>query len=208
MKEIYYTIDCGHGGMSDAGYVTPGKRFKGFCEGVNTRLIGRDLEMLLPIYIDNGTDDYRYIRGEVINAGCNIDIALKSRTKYVNFLHREYDVRHISIHHNASRNTDAQGCRVLYQGGWSDRGGQRKELAERACAAFARHLKMNCKIVDWSKRPSILHVLSKPKCPSIIAEIGFMTNDKDRQYIDSCLGRLDIFNAFEEIFLGTEVYNR
>lgn len=147
-------LDPGHGG-SDPGAVA-GKVLE---KDLNLQVSKILKEMLeekgLKVYMTRSEDVY---------------VGLYTRADIANNLKADLFV---SIHHNAATNTSAAGLMTLYYPTTNDQKMNGQKLAE----IIQKNLVKTLKTKDWGiiARPNLV-VTRETKMPSVIAELGFMTN--------------------------------
>jgi len=180
MSENFYIIGTGHGRP------TPGKR----CpkdENGNVLMREYDIVRQIALKLASGLDLYN-IDFELMNASCDVDISLKSRVQYVDYLHAKYkNVVYIPLHINAKGMgrrwfNDVGGVRIHHYG---------KATAGMA-QCFAESFHVNTQFDDAYElrhgyfRSVIsrhLYELRKPKCKVILPEMGFQTCRSDVDYL-------------------------
>ncbi|MDI9482328.1 MAG: N-acetylmuramoyl-L-alanine amidase [Bacillota bacterium] len=103
------------------------------------------------------------------------DVGLYTRAEIANKLNADL---FISIHHNASPNTSAQGIMTLYYPTANDKVFNGKKLAQ----IVQKHLVNSLKTRDWGiiPRPNLV-VIRQTRMPAVIAELGYMTNKSELQ---------------------------
>jgi N-acetylmuramoyl-L-alanine amidase len=143
------------------------------------------------------------IRYKMMNADSDVDILLKTRVQYVDFLHADaQDVVYVPLHINAKGrgrkwHNDARGVRVLHYGEST------AEMARVMAEAFTAKTQFDDAYEKRNGffrsvvRPS-LYELRKPKCKVIYPEMGFMTSEYDAYYLLSEEGQDDCAEALVE----------
>lgn len=147
-------LDPGHGG-SDPGAVSGKVNEKDLNLQVSKILKGLLTEAGMTVYMTRSEDKY---------------VGLYTRADIANNLRADLFV---SVHHNASPNTGAQGLMTLYYPSSKERKMNGQKLAE----LVQKNLVDTLKTRDWGivARPNLV-VTRETKMPAIIAELGFMTN--------------------------------
>ena len=170
-----FLLDPGHGGLSFGHYLTPGKRSPevppGIYEGAYNRLICSLIEDELEKYPRENIDVLTLAPGPV-------NIPLKARWRYINHMWRIFDreLALISIH-----------CNAMGWGKWRVANGFVVFKPKTRCTD--RHDRLAQIIHDHYDRlvpfrsrgikQANFTMLSRPICPSILLELGFMTNYDD-----------------------------
>jgi len=103
------------------------------------------------------------------------DVGLYERAEIANKLNADLFV---SVHHNASPNTSAQGVMTLYYPSTDDSVFSGRKFAQ----IVQKHLVNTLKTRDWGiiPRPELV-VLRQTRMPAVIAELGYMTNKAELQ---------------------------
>jgi N-acetylmuramoyl-L-alanine amidase len=103
------------------------------------------------------------------------DVGLYTRADIANKLNADLFV---SIHHNASPNTSAQGVMTLYYPAANNSVFNGKKFAQ----IVQKHLVDTLKTRDWGiiPRPNLV-VLRQTSMPAVLAELGYMTNKAELQ---------------------------
>lgn len=83
----------------------------------------------------------------------------------------------ISLHTNSSSDKENNGVEIFVQNTYSS-----KKIAERLSSLFG-----NVEIKEQN-----LRILKESKAPSIVLEMGYLSNDKDREYLTSTEGQQEI----------------
>ncbi len=98
----------------------------------------------------------------------------------------------ISLHVNSSKNLNQNGVNayVSKQNGFYEKS---KENAENLVAKIS-----NEKLAKGEVKDANYYVLKNSKCPALLVEIGYLTNDNDRNYLVSENGQNEIANKIAE----------
>lgn len=165
----YIVIDPGHGGNDF------GSNFNGHSEKDITLAIAKEIKTLV-----DSQDKYEV----VLTRDSDTDSQLKERTDLINKLHPEMA---ISLHVNSSPQKESAkyGQEIFVQNSDSS-----KILAERISQKF-----IDSKVIGERD----LHILRESKSPTVLVELGFINNSKDRAYITSKGGQKEIAQKFVEI---------
>lgn len=165
----YIVIDPGHGGNDF------GSNFNGHSEKDITLAIAKEIKTLV-----DSQDKYEV----VLTRDSDTDSQLKERTDLINKLHPEMA---ISLHVNSSPQKESAkyGQEIFVQNSDSS-----KILAERISQKF-----IDSKVIGERD----LHILRESKSPTVLIELGFINNSKDRAYITSKEGQKEIAQKFVEI---------
>jgi N-acetylmuramoyl-L-alanine amidase len=148
-------LDPGHGG-SDPGAVAGKVQEKDLNLQVAKILKGMLDEAGLTVYMTRSEDKY---------------VGLYTRADIANHLGADLFV---SIHHNASPNTSAQGLMTLY---YPTSSSKQKMNGQKLAEIIQKNLLKELKTRDWGiiPRPNLV-VTRETKMPAVIAELGFITN--------------------------------
>ena len=179
--EKHILIDAGHGGLVNGTYVTPGKRspiwndLPQLFEGVHNRDIAARLKVKLTAANITFTD--------VVNS--NNDISLKARVAKANSIYtKDKSAIYISIHADAAGNGNedypATGISVYTSPGQT----KSDVLAIRVFSELDKLIgnvtKKRTDLTDGdSDKEAHFYVLTATTCPAILCELGFMTNRKE-----------------------------
>lgn len=120
----------------------------------------------------------------VLTRDSDKDSQLRERTDLINKLNPEMV---ISLHVNSSpeKESTKQGQEIFVQNSDPSR-----ILAERISQKFT-----SSKVMQDRN----LHILRESKSPTVLVELGFMNNSKDRAYMTSKEGQKEIVQKFVEI---------
>lgn len=160
-------LDAGHGGDDD------GAKFEDFKEKNYTLAIAKRIMELnrnenVEIILLRDSDEF---------------IDLNKRVDRINELNPDLV---ISLHVNNSSNTSLNGMEVYY----SDLNEQHevsKEYAEKLHSSFK-----NGPFEQRGVKNFRLKVVRESKCPAVLLEMGFISNDKDRLYLSNDSSQKDI----------------
>jgi len=169
INKKYIVIDPGHGG-NDAGV-----NLNGYSEKEITLAIAKEIKTIV-----DSQDKYEV----VLTRDSDKDSQLKERTELINKLTPEMV---ISLHVNGSpqKESTQQGQEIYFQNSDSS-----KILAERISQKFA-----SSKVIGERN----LHILRESKSPTVLVELGFINNSKDRAYMTSKEGQKEIVQKFVEV---------
>lgn len=169
INKKYIVIDPGHGGNDF------GSNSNGHSEKDITLSIAKEIKTIV-----DSQDKYEV----VLTRDSDKDSQLRERTDLINKLHPEMV---ISLHVNSSpeKESTKQGQEIFIQNSDPSR-----ILAERISQKFN-----SSKVMEDRN----LHILRESKSPTVLVELGFMNNSKDRAYMTSTEGQRDIVQKFVEI---------
>lgn len=169
VNKKYIVIDPGHGGNDF------GANFSGHSEKDITLAIAKEIKSIV-----NSQDKYEV----VLTRDSDTDSQLRERTELINTLHPEMV---ISLHVNSSpqKESEKYGQEIFTQNSDSS-----KILAERVSQKFT-----DSKVMGELD----LHILRESKSPTVLVELGFINNSKDRAYITSKEGQREIVQKFVEV---------
>ena len=193
-------IDSGHGGIVNGTYVTPGKRSPKWTdipqlfEGVQNREIAAILKTKLTAAGIPFTD--------VVNS--QNDISLAARVSKANSIFaKDKSAIYVSIHADAAGDgkTDypATGISVFTSPGQT----KSDQLASCVFGALDRIIgNVTKKRTDNSDgdpdKEAHFYVLTKTNCPAILCELGFMTNRKECELMQTAKWKEDCAQALFE----------
>jgi len=166
----YIVIDAGHGGND------MGATYDGIYEKEIVLNIAKQIQE-----INKSQDKYEVI----LTRNSDEYPTLSDRTNKINELNPEMV---ISLHLNSSpqKETSQNGYEIYVQKS-SDNS---RKLAEKIIQNFG-----TCPIVERD-----LHILRESKAPTILMELGFINNRKDREYLTSEKGQQEIAQKFVKTF--------
>ena len=185
-NDITWLLDPGHGGMSiDHNgeynlYLTKGKRSPTVPPGIYEGEFNHNIsERVYVIGKKRGLKIQRLAVGPV-------DIPLKSRIKHANEMHKVLgNCFYLSIHANASPKkawSDAHGP-VFFHHPNSKQGAVFASILNHAIWSNVYEYTRGLKTSRWMK------VLRSTKMPACLAELGFMTNKLEAQFMSTDIGR-------------------
>lgn len=180
MSNYLYIFDPGHGGLIDGKYQTAGKRSPKFpdgrvlFEGVNNR---DNVKRLMEKFKANGLDCI-----DIVDS--NSDISLGERVRKANSLAKDRKCIYISIHSDAAGDGvkwhPASGISV-----WTSKGQTKSDIfasivIDQLQENFLQSIKWRTNMTDgdedWEEN---FYVLRETRCPAILCELGFHTNEQE-----------------------------
>ncbi|MFH7003353.1 N-acetylmuramoyl-L-alanine amidase family protein [Flavobacterium bizetiae] len=161
-------IDAGHGGYD------VGKDIYGFEEKQITETVAKQIKEL---------NDDANIEIVLIRDG-DISMELKERVSIINNLKPNLV---ISIHVNSNSNTMANGVQAYVPSNETFKD-KSKEMAE----IIVDKLVATGNLAKRNTTEAPFYLLKNANCPIMTLEIGFLTNEKDRNYITSAKGQNEI----------------
>jgi N-acetylmuramoyl-L-alanine amidase len=172
-KVINVVIDSGHGGHD----------FGATIDDLNEKnLINEITEKIKKLHSDSEVV-FHYTR-----TGDHF-MDLKDRASFINSIKPDLA---ISLHVNQNKNTEANGFEVFVTDK-NDQYEKSKALAEKLTTKFS---KTPLKIRGVKNGPFM--VLRNSECPSMVVELGFISNENDRKYITSEQGQTEIAQTILE----------
>jgi N-acetylmuramoyl-L-alanine amidase len=172
-KVINVVIDSGHGGHD----------FGATIDELNEKnLINEITEKIKKLHSDSEVVFYYTRIGDQY-------MDLKDRSNFINNIKPDLA---ISLHVNQNKNTDANGFEVFVTDK-NDQYEKSKALAEKLTTKFS---KTPLKIRGVKNGPFM--VLRNSECPSMVVELGFISNENDRKYITSEQGQTEIAQTILE----------
>ncbi len=179
-SKYLYIFDPGHGGLVNGKYQTAGKRSPKFpdgrvlFEGVNNR---DNVERIMSKFRANGLDCV-----DIVNS--DLDISLGERVRKANSLAKDRKCIYISIHSDAAgdgvRWHSASGISV-----WTSKGETKSDIfasivIDELQSKFLQSIKWRTNMTDgdedWEEN---FYVLRETRCPAILCELGFHTNEAE-----------------------------
>lgn len=160
-------IDVGHGGK-DAGKTTHGIHEKEVVLRIATKIKELNKDANIAIILTRDSDTF---------------VTLKERTAFINSLAPEFV---ISLHTNSYHKETVKGNRIYI----SDNNSQKEKSV-----ALALKIKDAFKEEDRVIKKANFHLLKNVTYPIVMAEIGFLSNEKDRQQLTSEEGVSEIAQA-------------
>jgi N-acetylmuramoyl-L-alanine amidase len=197
---IHVLIDSGHGGMINNVYQTAGKRSPKWTdlpqlfEGVQNREIAALLKTKLTAAGIGFTDV----------VGSNADISLKARVAKANSIYAKNKTAvYISIHADAAGNGNedhpATGISVFTSPGQTKSDILAEEVYQVLDYKFGNSTKKRTDITDGdSDKEANFYVLTATACPSILCELGFMTNRKECELMQTTKWKEDCAQSIFE----------
>jgi len=180
VSNYLYIFDPGHGGLIDGKYQTAGKRSPKFpdgrvlFEGVNNR---DNVKRLMEKFKANGLDCI-----DIVDS--NSDISLGERVRKANSLAKDRKCIYISIHSDAAGDGvkwhPASGISV-----WTSKGQTKSDIfasivIDQLQENFLQSIKWRTNMTDgdedWEEN---FYVLRETRCPAILCELGFHTNEQE-----------------------------
>ncbi|NMH28141.1 N-acetylmuramoyl-L-alanine amidase family protein [Flavobacterium silvaticum] len=158
-EHLKVVIDAGHGGI-DFGAQHDGLLEKDIVAGISSKILELSKGREIDIYLTRENDDY---------------VKLDDRTQKINGIKPDVVV---SLHINASENSQKSGTE-FYIAKESNYKKQSQELAERLGYRFGTILNRAVPKIDEAP----FHVLKKSEAPSMIIELGYVTNEADRKFL-------------------------
>ena len=202
---MHVLLDAGHGGMVNGNYVTPGKRspkwndLPQLFEGVQNRAIVALLKVKLTAANIKFTD--------VVSS--DNDISLKARVSKANSIYaKDKTAIYVSIHADAAgkglEDFPATGISVFTSPGQT----KSDTLAIRVFSALDKKLgnttKKRTDLTDGdTDQEAHFCVLTDTTCPAILCELGFMTNRKECELMQTSKWKED---CAQSIFEGIVKY--
>jgi N-acetylmuramoyl-L-alanine amidase len=204
MKIVHVLLDAGHGGMINKVYQTAGKRSPKWTdlpqlfEGVQNREIAALLKSKLTAANIRFTD--------VVDS--QNDISLKARVAKANSIYaKDKSAIYISIHADAAGNGNedypATGISVFTSPGQTKSDMLAQETFKALDVKLGNSTKKRTDSTDGdSDKEADFYVLTATTCPSILCELGFMTNRKECELMQTAKWKEDCAQAIFEGILN------
>lgn len=167
-KEINVVIDAGHGG-ADKGTYDESVSEKFLTESISKKIQELNNDSEIKIHFTRIGDG---------------DLSLKDRADLINSIKPDLV---ISLHINKNDNPKASGYEFFV----SDKSlvyEQSKEMAEKLSTAFSKVSPMNNRGVKTAP----YFILKKSECPAILVQMGFLSNEFDKNYVTHESGQMEI----------------
>ncbi len=161
-------IDAGHGG-TDFGASIDGFTEKKLAEIISNKIQNMNEKGDVKIHFTRTNDSF---------------IDLNERAKIVNSVQPDLA---ISLHFNANKNIEANGFEI-YISDKSSTSEKSKEIANQLAAAISKATPLNNRGVKFAP----LTILKKSECPTLVLELGFLSNEKDRNFVNSEKGQTEL----------------
>jgi len=199
MSKYLWLLDPGHGGILEGKYQTSGKRSpiwkdgSQYFEGDGNRDI---VDRILKMCKDAGIDAM-----DIVSS--NKDISLSERVARANALNSIQKCIYVSIHSDGFTKESANGYSVYTSKGQTQSDDIASVFIDNMQRAFPDHkLRKDTRDGDEDKEANF-YVLKYTKCPAILIENFFMTNEKECLLLMSEEGKYKIalthFNSIKEI---------
>jgi N-acetylmuramoyl-L-alanine amidase len=204
MKIVHVLLDAGHGGMINKVYQTAGKRSPKWTdlpqlfEGVQNREIVALIKSKLTAANIRFTD--------VVDS--QNDISLKARVAKANSIYaKDKSAIYISIHADAAGNGNedypATGISVFTSPGQTKSDMLAQETFKALDVKLGNSTKKRTDSTDGdSDKEADFYVLTATTCPSILCELGFMTNRKECELMQTAKWKEDCAQAIFEGILN------
>lgn len=160
-------IDVSHGGK-DAG--TSFEKFKEKDISLNIAKMIKELNKNpeIEVILTRDTDEF---------------LSLAKRAEYINKLKPDYV---ISLHVNTSKDEDKNGMEIFVS--------DQSKLLEKS-EEFARDLSKSFEAHEVEVKKANFHLLANVDYPINLFEVGYLSNPKDREFITSEAGQIEIAKA-------------
>ena len=167
-KNKTIVIDAGHGGTDF------GASIDGITEKALTKIISSNIQNMndnpdLKIQFTRTNDSF---------------IDVNERARIVNSYQPDLA---ISLHFNFNKNIEANGFEI-YVSDNSPTSEKSKELANQLAIAISKATPLNNRGV----KAAPFMILKKSECPTLVLEMGFLSNEKDKNYINSEKGQTEL----------------
>lgn len=159
-KQINVVIDAGHGG-EDFGIIQEGITEKQIVENVISKIHTFNKNKNIVIHYTRSTDKF---------------IPLQDRTDFINTIKPDLV---LSLHVNASPNSSTSGME-FYVSKESNSYEKSNLIAENFQTSF---LNSNYKVAEIKN--ANFYILKKSEVPAVIMELGYLTNEKDKKFLEN-----------------------
>ncbi|RTY87251.1 N-acetylmuramoyl-L-alanine amidase [Flavobacterium sp. GT3R68] len=158
VKQINIVIDAGHGG-SDMGAKTHLFTEKQIVEQITHKIYAMNTNKNVVIHLTRSSD---------------IFVPLEERTKTINALKPDLV---LSLHVNSSKNKSKSGME-MYVAKETPSAPASHTLATQLCNKFS-----NTNLKTSEIKTANYHILKKSQVPTILIDLGYLSNENDRKYL-------------------------
>jgi N-acetylmuramoyl-L-alanine amidase/beta-lactamase regulating signal transducer with metallopeptidase domain len=169
-KKITIVIDAGHGGKD------PGAKIDEELESKIVESIAKKIKAL------NGSEDLKII----LLREDDSFVSLSDRVNKINQINPDML---ISLHLNASKNPNEKGVNAYV----SSQNGFYEKSLEKANKLIENISNNN--LTKGGVKDANLYIIKNSKCPAIMLEVGYLSNENDKAYITSENGKNEIANG-------------
>ena len=177
-REINIVIDAGHGGH-DHGAAIDDVTEKYLAEVISNKIQLLNKDAAIKIHFTHEDDTF---------------MGLTERANFINEIKPDLA---ISLHLNNNKNRSSNGFEV-YVSNTSVSGLKSRELADKFAISFSD----KTKLTNRGVKTAPFMVLKKSEYPTMLFELGFMSNENDRNYLTSETGQNEVASTILE-FLST-----
>ncbi len=177
-KSKTIVIDAGHGGV-DFGAAKEGLTEKALTEIISNKIQNRNENEDVKIHFTRTNDSF---------------LDLSERVRIVNSYQPDLA---ISLHFNFNKNIEANGFEI-YVSDSSPTSEKSREIANQLAAVISNATPL----INRGVKVAPFFILKKSECPTIVVELGFLSNEKDRNYVNSDKGQTEIANAILNFVSG------
>lgn len=177
-KEINIVIDAGHGGH-DLGATHEEALEKSIVVEVTKKIQSLNTDADIKIHVTRTEDHF---------------LSLQERANFINKIKPDLV---ISLHTNSNKNSTTTGIETFY----SDKSIaalKSEEMANKLSEVIAKNIPLNNRGVK--KTP--FWILSKSEVPAVIVEMGFISNQNDKDYLTNEKGQNEIAKTILEFIEG------
>lgn len=185
-KPITLVIDPGHGGRD------PGKP-RGSIKRAHEKDINLSISLKMGKYIQENLPHVKvlYTRNK------DVYVSLEDRANFANENKADY---FISIHANSSPNRHTSGTETHV---YSTKQAASYRLADIIQKEFkTRAARKSRGIIDAIRRGHNLYVTQYTQMPSVLVEVGYLSNEKEERYLNDKQGQVIIASALYRAFRG------
>jgi len=167
-------IDAGHGG-EDLGAVINGIQEKTISETIAKKVKALNKDSNIEVVLLRDGDHF---------------IELKDRVSMINNLNPDLV---ISLHINSSQNKDMNGVRAYVSSSKKEYRDKSMESAEKIVNSVSGNNLAKGKIEEAN-----FYILKNANCPAVTLEVGYLSNNNDRAYLNSEKGQNEIASRILE----------
>ena len=172
-------IDAGHGG----------KDFGATKDDLSEKYLISEITKKIKVLYSDSDVSIHFTRSE------DEFISLKERTDFINSINPDLV---ISLHINNNKNTDTNGFEIFVTEK-KDYFDKTKILAERLSSKLSK-----TQLKNRGLKTGPFWILKNSSCPSMVVELGFISNENDRKFIASEKGQTEIAKTILEFISNIE----
>lgn len=174
VEDINVVIDSGHGG-TDYGNIRNEFTEKSIIDSITKKIKDSKIKPNINLHFTRINDE---------------NVAYKKRVEFINTIQPDLV---ISLHVNSLLNSEANGFEI-----YVSTENKAIEKSKQYAEEMAKKLEEKITLKNRGIKSASLFILKKSEVPAICLELGFLSNDNDRDYLVSDVGQNQISNAIIE----------